>query len=307
MIPRGERPRRLNLAVARRCFVACRGCYQFFGHSEPDLKTLLSSVARFVRLGVSAATLSGGDPLTLAGLEGFLEDLRSVGVTDLKVDTTGTALLAPGPGASRCRVRHDRLAGLLARVDYLGLPLDGWSNESVCLFRSGRSMLYDETVALLAAIDECAGRRSVVINTIVHALNSRGLRAIHKDVCRHRSVAHWNLFQYTPTDQVPEHVNAEFAVDEPTFQLACAVAIGVARGFQPGRRFTVAARSVRSRLGQYLLINSDGDSCLPDGQGRTVPLGPVAGREEEVLAAREEVVCGLRVCPRVPRRAVPLG
>src|SRR4051812_42582005 len=67
-----KRPQRLNLAIARHCYVACRGCYQFFGRGEPDLTAIEKSVACFVNLGITAVTLSGGDPLTLVGLEGFL-------------------------------------------------------------------------------------------------------------------------------------------------------------------------------------------------------------------------------------------
>jgi radical SAM family protein len=289
------RPERLNLAVAHRCFVACRGCYQFFGRSEPNLRAIEASVARFVRLGVTAVTLSGGDPLTLQGLAAFLESLRAVGVTDIKLDTVGTGLLEPRPEASVRQVRHDQLQDLLARVNYLGLPLDGWSNDSVRLFRAGRTKLYDEMVALLDAIDAWAGRRLVVINTVVHRLNWGGLLFILQELSRHASITHWNLFQYTPTDQVADQVNAEFAIDEPTFAYACAGVLEAVGNLPPQRRrFTLEVRSVQSRLGQYLLINSDGESWLPDEHGRTVSLGLVAGREEAVLAAWADVARRVR-------------
>jgi hypothetical protein len=232
-------------------------------------------------------TLSGGDPLTLRGLVAFLESLRAVGVTDIKLDTVGTGLLDPGPEASVRQVRHDQLQDLLTRVNYLGLPLDGWSNDSVRLFRAGRTKLYDEMVALLDTIDEWAGhQRLVVINTVVHRLNLGGLLLLLQELSRHASITHWNLFQYTPTDQVANHVNAEFAIDESTFAYACADVLKVAGNLPPERRrFTPEVRSIRSRLGQYLLINSDGESWLPDEHGRTVSLEQVAGREEAVLKA----------------------
>lgn len=275
-------PERLNLAVARRCFVACTGCYQNFGRAEPDYGVLLPSVARFVELGIRAATVSGGDPLTLRDLPGFLRGLRAAGVADLKLDTVGVTL------------RGDSVGALLEMVDWLGLPLDGARNETIGLFRAGRPRLFDETQALLAAIDARGGRAQVVINTVVHAHNLRELPAIGDRLARHPSVVHWNLFQYTPTDQSREQANRWFALDERAFLDACAsVREGIAAG-----RFTIAARTIRSRLGQYLLINSDGRAWLPDAAGTTVELGAVAGREEELLAEWSRAVHAVRAAAR---------
>lgn len=289
------RPERLNLAIARRCFVTCRGCYQFFGRAEPDLKAVEASVSRFVRLGITAVTLSGGDPLTIRDLFGFIERLRAVGVKDIKLDTVGTALLETEPGASQPQVCHSRLRELLTKVDHLGLPLDGWSNRSATLFRVGRAALHDETVALLDAIDSSAGSCSVVINTVVHRLNVRGLLSILREVGRHDSVAHWNLFQYTPTDQSSGRADEEYSIDEQTFACASEKVLEAVNSLPSGRvRFTVEARSVRSRLGQYLLINSDGECWLPDQHGRSVRLGAVAGREEAVLSSWNDAVLRIR-------------
>jgi hypothetical protein len=47
----------------------------------------------------------------------------------------------------------------------------------------------------------------------------------------------------------------------------------------------VEFRSVASRLGDYLLVNSDGDAWLPDERGRTIELGSIFRREVAVLAA----------------------
>jgi MoaA/NifB/PqqE/SkfB family radical SAM enzyme len=289
------RPERLNLAIARRCFVTCRGCYQFFGQGEPDLKAVEASVSRFVRLGITAVTLSGGDPLTIRDLFGFIERLRAVGVKDIKLDTVGTALFESEPGVSKRQVCHARLRELLTRVDHLGLPLDGWSNRSAMLFRVGRAALHEETVALLDAIDSSPGSCPVVINTVVHRLNVRGLPSILREVSRHGSVTHWNLFQYTPTDQSSGRAGEEYSVNEQVFARAGGKVLEAVAGLPPGRRrFTVEARSVRSRLGQYLLINSDGECWLPDQHGRSVRLGSVAGREEAVLASWNEALLRIR-------------
>lgn len=285
------RPERLNLALGHRCFVTCRGCYQFFGQQKPDLKNFATAVAQFVRLGITAVTISGGDPLTVLFLPAFLTELRALGVTSIKLDTVGTGLLEPATKTSPLGIRYRQLEELLAQVDYLGLPLDGWSNETVRLFRTGRPALYNETVALLDAIDQCCEQCQVVINTVVHRQNLHGLRAMLMEVTRHASIKHWNLFQYTPTDQVAERINGEFSLAESAFARACEDLMIAAEQLPAARRaITIETRSARARLGQYLLINSDGESWLPNEHGRTIKLGTIWGQEEAILSAWTEAV-----------------
>lgn len=135
------KPERLNLAIARRCHVSCSGCYTcytYFGASEPNLATFVSSAAAFVGLGIDQVTVSGGDPPTLRDLLRFLGALRFLGVRSIKVDTVGV-----GPHLGRLLAARRRgLAELLSAVDFLGVPLDGWSNERVLAFRRGRPALY---------------------------------------------------------------------------------------------------------------------------------------------------------------------
>src|SRR5262249_31686808 len=67
--------------------------------------------------------------------------------------------------------------------------------------------------------------------------------------------------------------------------------------------FVIDFRSSRSRLGQYLLVNSDGEAWLPDERGRTLRLGCVFGREGAVLTPwREAVAACLARGQAVPSR-----
>ena len=274
------RPARLNLAVGRRCFVHCPGCYNYFGEAEPELARVARSVAAFVAQGVDVVTLSGGDPLTLDGLFDFLADLRSAGVRVIKLDTVGTGLLDADPAGGR------KLDRLLAAVDYLGLPLDGASNAEVLAFRSGRPHLYQETVALLDAIDAAGRSPNVIVNTVAHRTNLAALPDLWAEVVRHRAVCHWNVFQFTPTDQVAANVNARYAIDDTAFSAVFeALRPALMGATWPDQPFPVEFRTVRSRLGEYLLVNSDGETWLPDLDGRTIPLGNMFGREAAVLAA----------------------
>jgi MoaA/NifB/PqqE/SkfB family radical SAM enzyme len=173
---------------------------------------------------------------------------------------------------------------LMDVTDYIGLPLDGWSNDSVLLFRTGRSFLYDETVSLLTLIDEFYRTPNVVINTVMHKGNFNGLSKILNELAQHRSICHWNIFQYTPTDQVDDQINLRYHIDAETFESTCNILRTEAGAVQwAGECPTIEFRSIRSRLGEYLLINSDGNAWLPDPAGNTVYLGNVYGCEAQIL------------------------
>jgi MoaA/NifB/PqqE/SkfB family radical SAM enzyme len=283
-------PERLNLAIARRCEVACSGCYTYFGREEPDLTKFVPSVAAFTGLGLSDVTLSGGDPLTIAELPQFLAILRSVGVHSIKLDTVGVGLASPAAGA------RGRLRELAAAADDIGIPLDGWSDQSALEFRRGRRKLHTETVGLLDAFDAFSAPPKVIINTVAHRGNLYGLERIHAELIKHSCVCQWNIFQYTPTDQAVRGANQRYVVNDEAFERCAERFFGhLSSASQPGVSFLIDFHSNRSRLGQYLLVNSDGDAWLPDEAGATLRLGSVFGRESEVLNDWSKTVTVLRL------------
>jgi MoaA/NifB/PqqE/SkfB family radical SAM enzyme len=280
-------PNRLNLSIGHSCFVRCAGCYSKFGRTAPDLARFELSVARFVECGIRAVTVSGGDPLRIPGLVQFLGRLRAVGIESIKVDTVGTALL---PGSAE-RVP---LADLLDAADIVGLPLDGWSEQSVRWFREGRPRLFGETLEIIEAVRQADARCDLYLNTVLHRLNVTDASRILDIVRGLEIVRRWNIFQYTPTDQARSEVNDRLAISDATFTSA-ARQLRAAAG---GHGVEIECASVRDRVGKYLLVNSGGDAWMPDIDGRTVPLGNVCGREREVLLAwrdvSEELTCLVR-------------
>jgi MoaA/NifB/PqqE/SkfB family radical SAM enzyme len=269
-------PERLNLAIARRCEVACPGCYTNFGRSEPALAKFLPSIATFVRLGLDNVTLSGGDPLTIAGVLQFIADMKTMGVRSTKFDTVGVGLAKTSP--PRVNVRD-----LAVATDYIGVPLDGWSNESVLEFRRGRPQLFTETIELLDALDRLSVSPIVIVHTVVHAGNISHLEQILEALAEHSCVLQWNIFQYTPTDQATQGANQRYFVSDEKFEQCRERLLRLLPSTPPRLSFRVNFQSNRSRLGQYLLVNSDGEAWLPDEGGRTLLLGSVFGREERVL------------------------
>jgi hypothetical protein len=251
----------------------------------------LCSVAAFVRLGIKAVTISGGDPLTIRDLPDFLRSLRALGVSSIKVDTVGVGLRqSPHAKDDATLVLRD----LMSVTDFLGIPLDGWSNDSVLLFRYGRRELYVETVALLEVLDRMSQSSRIVINTVLHRGNLSGLDRIGAEVLLHPAICHWNIFQYTPTDQASADSNARFFVKDDAFARAEAAFMSqLDRSTAVQPRPSIAFRKSADRLGQYLLVNSDGEAWLPDARGRTLRLGRAFAAEDLVLQRWADAVAAI--------------
>ena len=279
-------PQRLNLAIARRCFLSCPGCFTYFGENEPNLEDFERCVRKFIDIGIDKVTLSGGDPLTIDGLIEFLIKLRNLGVRDIKVDIGGGACLKVAarqnlsPNHSSIEIDLDNI---LEVVDFLGIPLDGWSNESVELFRSGRKFLFDELEKLLDQIDKRGKPPNVFINTVAHRGNIEGLEQILRCVLRHDCVYQWNIFQYTPTDQASNLTNNFYRITDKKFAEACGVLEVLVKKINYKGLPAIQFMSKASRLGEYLLINSDGEAWLPNEFGQTLRLGNVVDGEKVVL------------------------
>lgn len=269
---RRARPERINFAISRRCAVACAGCYSLFGQADPPREPFLASARAFADLGLTTMTLSGGDPLLLDDLPGWLAGLRAAGVRTLKLDTVGVGLLAPERDGAL------DAAGLLNAVDQLAIALDGWDNASAQLFRRGRPDLHDRIWDLLRQLDALARPDTLIINTVVHAGNVHHLQLIAEPVLALRTLAQWNLFQYTPTDQAAAGANDALRVSDADFA-AAALRLDDQLGTPPALQW----RSNADRLGHYLLVNSDGEAWLPRADGITHRLGCVFGREAQVL------------------------
>jgi len=277
-------PERLNFAIARRCPVECRGCYEVFGRNEPDRAAFVRSAGVFASCGVTALTLSGGDPLLLPRPLDWIADFRAAGMQHVKLDTVAVGLLAPN--------RADAPTGpaLLAAVDLLSIPLDGWNDEIASMFRRGPADIHTRTVKLLQELDAAAVAGQLIVNTVVHAGNVGGLARMAAIVLQLKRLGRWNLFQYTPTDQAKLGANDAFAISHAAFMSAME-----ALRASCGEDERLSARSVASRLGDYLLVNSDGEAWLPDALGSTIALGPVFAREAEVLSQWSAIASKLRL------------
>jgi MoaA/NifB/PqqE/SkfB family radical SAM enzyme len=132
------------------------------------------------------------------------------------------------------------LRELAAAVDHIGIPLDGWSDESALEFRRGRRKLHTETVELLDAFDALGGPPRAIINTVAHRGNLFGLERIHAELIKHSCVCQWNIFQYTPTDQAARGANQRYVVSDEAFERCAERFFGhLSSASQPGASFLI--------------------------------------------------------------------
>lgn len=275
---------RLNLAIARSCFVKCRGCYNHFS----DKRQLVSvdSIRSFLefcqqRSTVSGVTLCGGDPLSRGDIIQLVTAISELTIP-VKLDTVGSSFLGPkelqffGSG----RVERTDPVRLLPLLKWISIPLDGWSEESVAYFRKGRPHLFAETLEILEMVS--GFDTPVGVNTVVHRHNVDGLGKIEAVVERFK-VAEWQLFEYRPSGPLSFHNRDQFRLEPGRFARVDADFSGV-RGADRNPALVTAKAAVEV-LPSRLVVDSYGlawshlewvEPPLPDPGPRRAVIGNVA-------------------------------
>lgn len=248
---------RLNMAVARSCFVQCRGCYNHFS-DQPELvgvdviRAFLDYCNRRSR--VAGITLCGGDPLSRSDIVSLVSAVAELGIP-VKLDTVGTAFL----GESELRffgsgsVGRTDPAELLPLLNWIGIPLDGWSQESVMRFRRGRPRLFEETLEVLRIVSQFD--TPIGVNTVVHQGNVDELDRIDAVLASFR-VAEWQLFEYRPSGPLSFRNRDQFMLPPGRFDEVRSVFAGPRDG-RSGPAL-VTAKSAYEVLPSRLVVDSAG-------------------------------------------------
>jgi pyruvate-formate lyase-activating enzyme len=248
---------RLNLAVARSCFVQCRGCYNHFSDeselvSADVVRAFLDYCNRQSR--VAGVTLCGGDPLSRSDIISLVSGITELGIP-VKLDTVGTSFLGPsklrffGSGS----VPKTDPAELLPLLNWIGIPLDGWSQESVTRFRKGRPRLFEETLEVLHIVSRFD--TPVGVNTVVHQGNVDDLDKVGAVLASFR-VAEWQLFEYRPSGPLSFRNREQFMLPAGRFDKV-ATAFSGRRSDELGPAL-VTAKSAYEVLPSRLVVDSAG-------------------------------------------------
>lgn len=238
--------RSLIVQVSNRCPCYCPGCYNITSKCEISSHDLIAFVKKYCQIfNASKITLSGGDPLLRNDIEDILEELLNSGIR-ISIDTVGVTLM------KRCR--DSSLISVLGRVDYLGLPLDGISDDTICEFRRG--LTYSE--AIQAIEFSVLNKISVCVNTVVHAKNINEIGHMASLIARNSGIKKWQLFQYMPIGPGGSAHKEYYSIHSEQFEN---IKGEIMRTISFDSK--VEFKSLRSRKNQYLLIGSDGLVWIP--------------------------------------------
>lgn len=297
----------LNISVARACFVRCDGCYNHFGRRSNTVGTdeIITFLAFARTKGIAKVTLCGGDPLARADLMLLLDEIRRLGYS-INLDTVGTPII--GDATTRFYghdvVRRVDAAQLAQLVDLIGIPIDGASNESIALFRSGRPNLLDEQMQIMAALNACNAR--ICINTVVHKSNIKDIPSVLELIEPFDSVEKWQLFQFAPIGPLGYRNRERYSITAEAFTRLKDQLHGIAGESRFGGRLEF--KSNADRKGNYLLVDSDGLAWMPqastttswdyasDENDQRIVLGDIT-RHEDHEAILDVVVNPGRVLP----------
>jgi MoaA/NifB/PqqE/SkfB family radical SAM enzyme len=249
--------RSVILSAGTSCFVACPGCYNYFGRTIMDTRQVLRFAADLRnRFGTRKITVGGGDPLTRPDIIPLLTGLHDLGLR-IHLDTVGTAFLGParirfmGTG-SVGRVPADEVAAV---SDLIGIPLDGSTDAVQQQFRRHATVASQlEVLSLLSRV----GAR-ICVNTVVHAGNTGDLAAIAGLLGEATGVMEWQLFQFMPIGPLGHRNRERFLISEADFQRA----VAATRDHAPGH-VRIAAKSAGGRKHRYILIDSAGLVWTPE-------------------------------------------
>ncbi|MBQ6546701.1 MAG: radical SAM protein [Bacilli bacterium] len=251
--------KKINLCIAKHCFLNCPGCYNLFSNSK-EIST--DEVIRFVEYAkekeLEKVTLSGGDPLSRSDIETIVQKCIDL---DLKVniDTVGLTLLgAKYICGTKKSVPKFKNIELLKKINNLGIPLDGSNNEIVSTFRhyNKEGNLYKEIIKVL---DFCEKNKiKICINTVLHKKNIDDITNIFNTIKKYKCVKSWQVFQFMPIGFYAKKNEDKYAVSIEEFDK-------VKKALENKRtRIEMNFKPAIERAYNYMLIDSNGRAYKVD-------------------------------------------
>lgn len=162
------------------------------------------------------------------------------------MDTVGLPLL---------NQMDERLVSALRKVDVLGVPLDGVSDEVIQLFRRGLSFRQSENIIRQAQ----SLSRSVCVNTVAHARNATELDGIAKVLDHEPCVTKWQVFQFMPIGPGGFANRSFYYLEDEDFErIREEISRLILR-----ETLEIEFKSIQSRRDKYIIIGCDGQVWIP--------------------------------------------
>jgi len=280
----------INFAIGPNCPVRCEGCYNHFGDTARlGGLVMANEVVDFATAardeGVTQTTLSGGDPLFHPEIVPILSGLKGLGMK-VKLDTVGTAFLGDARIIFKGRGTASKVdvADVAPHVDFVNVPLDGASQETITNFRRGRVNLLAET-RLVAGLLRNAGI-SFGFNTVANTSDLAELPAI-RDIAEEEGATEWQVFEYDANGPNPSSKKPELRLAPGQFDEATSGLVSTSGNLK------VVCKSLETRSGAYFLVDDSGAAWKPAGEGLRHVMGNITSDRERVLAALRRHIHGL--------------
>lgn len=251
------------LSAGRSCFVKCLGCYNFFGKSESltPIPVIAKFLAHAKEIGIEKVTIGGGDPLSRPDIICLLSQIKSIGLK-INVDTVGTPFLGQAETIffGQRQVRQIPVSSFTLLVDRVGIPLDGMSSKNIQTFRTGRPNIFDEQIRIIEALNK--SKANICVNTVVHRQNYEQIPLILRMLSNFNSVTRWQCFQFMPIGPLGYKNRSFFLMADDDFERMREKVTRLASDMKLPVKIEFKSRVARK--GNYLLIDTDGVSWLPN-------------------------------------------
>jgi MoaA/NifB/PqqE/SkfB family radical SAM enzyme len=272
----------INFAIGPSCPVRCEGCYNHFGETAKrgglvTADEVIDFASDAVGEGVIQATVSGGDPLFHPEIVTALSGLKDLGLR-VKLDTVGTTFLEAAPIVYKGRGNAEKVEviDIAPHVDFVNIPLDGATQNTIMNFRHGRANLLNETRAIAGLLRDAGV--TFGFNTVANARNIHELEAM-RDIAEEEQAVEWQVFEYDSSGPNPSSKKPTLRLEEGQFEAATRDLLSTSGNLR------VVCKSLDTRSGAYFLIDDSGLAWKPAGEGLRQIMGHVTTDREQVISA----------------------
>jgi len=157
--------------------------------------------------------------------------------------------------------------------------LDGTSSQNIQTFRTGRADIFGEQVRIIEILDKC--KANICVNTVVHQQNHEQIPNILHTLANFSFVAKWQCFQFMPIGPLGYKNRGLFAISDDAFARTCDKIVHKTKEIKPSCK--VEFKSRIARKGNYLLIDTDGLSWMPNTSVSSVWDSRVDANDERIV------------------------
>ncbi|MBQ6497312.1 MAG: radical SAM protein [Bacilli bacterium] len=263
----------LNIFVSNRCFIYCKGCYSYSREERCNAVLSTKVIEKFLKYaydyGIKKVTLCGGDPLARNNIINLLEKVKDIGFS-ISIDTVGTPLLRDVSIGKKVieQVDAQKISKL---VNFVGIPIDGSSNEIIRLFRPTRRDILGEQIAICNILND--NKVKVCINTVVHKGNVKDAKKMAK-IIKEIGAYKWQLFQYAPLGKYGFINKEKFEISEKEFDKFKEDILKECSESE----IKIEFKKNRDRVKNYILIDNSGNAWIPEFEKIITAENPDSGR-----------------------------